>query len=107
MAAEQSGADTPEKANGPKPSYFKLKARESLGEDAKGTSSWSFLKELKISLVDGGVSILKQGISKLTGAFSGADLPEGGSPVTSATPAEAPASANTGMQSQGAIAPTG
>jgi len=93
MTADQTGGNAPEEK--PRAPYLKLKARESLGDDAKGTGTWSILKDMKISLVDGGVSILKQGLSKLTGAFSGRDLPKADD--------LAPTPVNRGTQTDGAI----
>jgi hypothetical protein len=93
MAADHTGDNGAQEK--PATPYLRLKARESLGDDPKGTNSWSILKQMKISLVDGGVSILKQGISKLTGAFSGRDLPMAGD--------LAPTPVNSGTQSDGVI----
>lgn len=73
MAAEQTEDKAPDQTSNSQAPYLKFSAREALNEGPKTSSSWSILKELKMSILDGGVSILKKGISKITGSVSGFD----------------------------------
>ncbi len=80
MAAEQTEGKAMEKPGSSEAPDLKRKAQEVIGGGPRGTSSWAILKDLHMSIIDGGVSILKQGLSRLTGAVCGPNFGTGEKP---------------------------
>lgn len=66
MAAEKTGGNSPDN-NAKAVPHLKQMAQQYLNTSPRGTSSWQMLKDLRLSIVDGGVNILKSGVDKLTG----------------------------------------
>src|SRR4030095_320017 len=54
---------------------IKQTAKQYLNDSPRGTGSWQLLKDLRMSIVDGGINILKQGMGKLPGATTSAEGP--------------------------------
>jgi len=64
----RAGDKAADKPGGTATPHLKQTAQQYIDVSPRGTSSWQLLKDLRVSIVDGGMNVLKSGMGKLSGA---------------------------------------